>query len=146
MRRVLFPKPTYSPEESRVVYLTCFATVRNLLHDKHSVVFDGTNGRRAGRRLFAAIARIEAADYISVLVHAAPELVRERIERRVAGMAPAFGSDAGIAIYERMSTTEEYGGRFDLVVDAGMDIGPAVRRLVAFIDGQGPIDGEGSEA
>ena len=146
VRRVLFPKPTYSPEESGVVYLTCFATVRALLHDKYTVVFDGTNGRRAGRRLFAAIARIEAADYVSVLVHAAPDLVRERIERRVAGMAPAFGSDAGVAIYEKMSTTEEYGGRFDLVVDAGLDIGPAVRRLVAFIDGQGPIDGEGSEA
>ena len=146
VRRVLFPTPTYSPEESGVVYLTCFATIRALLHDTYAVVFDGTNGRRSGRRLLASIARIERSDYVSVLVHAAPELVRERIARRAAGMAPAFGSEAGVAIYEKMAATEDYGGRFDLLVDAGADIGPAVDRLVAVVDGHLRAGGEGSDA
>lgn len=146
VRRVLFPKPSYSSEESGLVYLTCFATVRALLRDKYAVVFDGTNGRRSGRRLFAAIARIEGADYASVLVHASPDLVRERIGRRAAGQAPSFGSDAGIAIFERMSATEDYGGKFDLVVDAGVDIGPAVHQLVALIVGRPPVGVEGSGA
>lgn len=146
VRRVLFPKPSYSPEESGAVYLACFATVRALLHDRHAVVFDGTNGRRSGRRLLGAIARIERADHASVLVQAPPDLVRERIARRAAGLAPSFGSEAGVAIYERMAASEDYGGHFDLIVDAGGDIQPTVGKLAMLLRGQGPVQAKGSGA
>lgn len=126
VRKIIAPVPTYAPAESAAVYATCFATVRALLGDRYAVVLDGTNGRRAGRRRLAAIARIEGAGHASVLVHAAPEVVRARIARRTSGLAPAYGSEAGIDIYVRMAVTEDYGGHFDLVVDAGDDIRPAV--------------------
>jgi hypothetical protein len=68
-------------------------------------------------------------------VHAPPEVVRERIEARAAGRLPAFGSDAGIGIFEKMAITEDYGGWFDLVVDAATDISPAVSRLASLVAG-----------
>jgi predicted kinase len=133
----------YSPEESGIVYHTCYATVRQLLQERHAVIFDGTNGRRSGRRLFAAIARSEHAEHVSVLVHASADVVRSRITSRAAGLSPSFGSDAGINVFERMALTENYGGHFDLVVDAGADIGPSVRLLAEVIAGQRSIDGGG---
>ena len=136
VRRVLFPKPVYTPEESSLVYVTCYATVRALLHENYAVIFDGTNGRRSGRRLFAAIARIAHAEHVSVLVQAPPELVRARIADRSAGHSPAFGSEAGIEIFERMARTENYLGHFDLIVDTGLDIGTPVRTLVNVVAGQ----------
>ena len=146
VRRVLFPEPSYSPEESSAVYLACFAAVRALLHDRYAMVFDGTNGRRSGRRLLGAIARIERADHASVLVEAPPDVVRERITRRAAGLAPSFGSEAGVAIYERMAASEDYGGYFDLVVNSDGDIQPTIMKLAMLIRGQGQVRSMGGEA
>lgn len=142
---MLFPAPTYSPEESGIVYMTCFATVRALLHDRHAVVLDGTNGRRSGRRLLAAIARIEDADHVSVLVHAPPDVVRKRIAQRESGLSPSFGSAAGVAIYEKMKATENYDGQFDIVVDSGGDIGAVVRQLATRVAAHPPLGNRRSE-
>ncbi len=143
VRSILFPVPTFAPSESAAVYLACFATVRALLRDGHAVVFDGTNGRQSGRRRLARIAREEGAGHVSVLVRAAPEVVRARIVRRTAGEAPAFGSGAGIEVYERMAQSEDYGGRFGMVVDASGEIASAVARIVAVIGETESIDGIG---
>jgi predicted kinase len=140
VRRVLYPQPTYAPTESAAVYATCFATVRALLRVGRVVVFDGTNGRREGRGRFATVARMTGAGYASVLVQAPPDVIRERIARRHAGLAPAFGSEAGVAVYERMVLTEDYGGRFALVIDTSGDVSPAIDRLVALIEELRAVD------
>ena len=81
-----------------------------------------------------------------MLVEAPPDVVRERITRRAAGLAPSFGSEAGVAIYERMAASEDYGGYFDLVVNSDGDIQPTIMKLAMLIRGQGQVRSMGGEA
>src|SRR5262249_5574185 len=56
VRKALFPQPTYGGEESGVVYRTCYALIASLLRDGYTVIFDGTNTTRDGRRRARTIA------------------------------------------------------------------------------------------
>ena len=142
VRQVLFPVPTYAREESGTVYQTCFAVVRALLRDGYSVVFDGTNGRRAGRRRLATIARETGASHLLALVTADDEVVRRRIIERQSGRAPSFSSGAGWEIHQHMAASEDYGGHFDLVVDTGSETSGAVNAMTGFLRGDpGGLDG-----
>ncbi|RLT37533.1 MAG: ATP-binding protein [Chloroflexi bacterium] len=146
VRQVLFPAPTYTRDESGTVYQTCFAVVRALLRDGFSVVFDGTNGRRAGRRGLATIAKETGASHLLVLVTADDEVVRGRIIERQSGRAPSFSSGAVWEIRQLMAASEDYGGHFDLVVDTGSETSSAVNAMIGFLRGDpGGLDGVGSQ-
>lgn len=147
VRQVLFPEPTYARDESGTVYQTCFAVVRALLRDGYAVIFDGTNGRRTGRRRLATIARETGASHLLVLVTADDEVVRGRIIERQAGRAPSFSSGAGWEIHQLMAASEDYGGHFDLVVDTGSETSSAVTAMIGFLQGDpGGLDGVGAQA
>lgn len=145
VRKVLFPVPTYSRVESSAVYQTCFAVVRALLRDGYAVIFDGTNGRRTGRRRLSTIARETGATHLLVRVMADDEVIRRRMIKRQAGRAPSFSSEAGWDIHQLMAASEDYGGHFDLVVDTGSDACHAVNAISRFLRGDpGGLDGVGT--
>lgn len=136
VRQVLFAVPTYGRDESGTVYQTCFAVVRALLRDGFSVVFDGTNGRRDGRRVLATIARDTGASHLLVLVTADNEVIRRRMIERQSGRAPSFSSKAGWEIHQLLAASEDYGGHFDLVVDTGTDTSGVVNVIIRFLRGE----------
>lgn len=135
VRSLLFPQPTFSSDESATVYLTCFGLVRELLRDGWPLLFDGTNGRRAGRRRFVAIGRETGSEVRLVHVYADPNLVEGRIRARTRGDTPNFASTADVEVYRRMRTSEDYGGTFDFAVDTGNDVHGYVRQLTTFLRG-----------
>ena len=146
VRKVLFPVPSYSRDESSAVYKTCFAVVRALLRDGFAVIFDGTNGRRTGRRRLLTIARETGATHLLVRVTADDEVIRRRMAERQDGRAPSFSSEAGWDIHQLMAASEDYGGHFDVVIDTGLDASGAVNAISRFLRGDPvTLDGVGTQ-
>ena len=134
VRKVLVPRPTYSPVESGRVYQACHAMLRMLLANGYPTLFDATNLTVAGRCTQRCIARAAGAPYFLVWVEAAPVVVRERLMRRGQG-APAYDSDADWSVYKAMQAIVERPQRPDLVA-AGTPgaLGEAVTTIVEFLD------------
>jgi len=138
VRKILFPRPTYSGEESGTVFLTCYELLRHLLAGGWPVLFDATNLSARSRQRAAEIAKALGAPLLVVQTVAPPQVVRERLAARQAGALPRFSSDASWEIYERMLPTAEPVQRPYLAVDTSGDVEPAVAEIVRFLDAAGP--------
>lgn len=136
LRKLLFPTPVYSAEESRWLFRVLHAVLERLLAQGVSALLDATNLREAHRRPLCEMARRYGARLVVVWVETPPHLARLRLEARRQGRGGEDWSDAGPEVYERMRQGVERPHGPHLVVDTSQDMGPALEEVVRAIRGE----------
>jgi predicted kinase len=128
LRKRLYPRPTYSPEESSYLFSLIHRLIDELLGKNIPAILDATNLSERNREYLYHIAQQRGARLVLVWVEAPPALVQARLEaRKTSGQAP---SDADWEVYQRMKGTTERIARRHFVVDTSRDISPALEKIV----------------
>lgn len=130
IRRTLFPKPTYSPNESYIVYSVSYSLIDEFLSDGRNVIFDATNLAERNREQVYAIADRHLARLVIVWIEAPPEVVRERMMARAEKQDPHDVSEADWQVYEKMMASVEPIRRKYIAVDSSRDIIPVVEKVL----------------
>jgi len=128
LRKVLFPSPGYSQQESAHLFRTVHLLIERLLKKGVSIILDATNLSERYREYLYSIADRLDVRLILVRVEAPPELVRERLKARQG--EPEAKSDADWAVYQRMKLTAEKINRNHYVVDTSRDITSVLDKIV----------------
>ena len=130
LRKTLIDKPQYTADEHSRVFRACHRLIEEFLGQGYPVIMDATNLVQRNRRPIIAIARKHNAPLAIVVVTAPPDLVRQRLAGREAGMDPCTWSDAGLEIYSRMAPTWQraHGQHFEL--DTSRDMTPVLRKVL----------------
>ncbi len=128
LRKVLFPSPSYSQQESAHLFRTVHLLIERLLKKGVSIILDATNLSERYREHLYSIADRLNVRLILVRVEAPPELVRERLKARQD--KPEAKSDADWAVYQRMKLTADKINRNHYVVDTSRDITPVLDKIV----------------
>ena len=101
LRKVIFPTPTYTSQESSKLFQTIHYFVEELLKRGMPLILDATNlSERYRERLYNIADRLYAR-LILVRIEAPPDLVRERLKIRAEGKTPEDKSDADWAVYQK---------------------------------------------
>ena len=132
LRRVLFPVPVYSRQESFRLFKAVYQLIERLLKDGVSVILDATNLTEGNREYLYSVAERLGVKLILVRVEAPPEVVRQRL----AGRGGESLSQADWAVYEKLALTVEAIKRRHYAVDTSGDIGPVLDKIVAEISKQ----------
>lgn len=120
IRKRLFPQPTYSSEEAKVVFSEAHRQLEECLRGGGTAIFDATNLREAHRRPVYALAE-QAGANLQLLWFAASEgLIARRLEERRVARDPDDLSDATWAIYRRLAPTAEAPARPFTVLNAAL--------------------------
>ncbi len=128
LRKVLFPSPGYSQQESAYLFRTVHLLIERMLKQGASIILDATNlSERYREHLYSIADRLDAR-LILVRVEAPPELVRERLKTRQEN--PGAKSDADWTVYQRLKRTAEKILRNHYVVDTSRDITPVLDKIV----------------
>jgi predicted kinase len=128
VRKVLFPQPRYTAEESRWVHRTCHALMDRLLRGGVRVIYDATNLVEYHRELVYRSAREAGAKLVVVRTVAPEQVVRERLQNRPGREEVA--SDADWKIYRRMASRQEPIRHAHLVVDTTQGAEEAVEKIL----------------
>jgi predicted kinase len=128
VRKVLFPGPTYSAEESAIVHRACQQLMRRLLKRGVRVIFDATNLVEFHRELLYTLAERCGAQLLIVRTYAPEAVIRTRLEQRQARGNST--SDADWQVYRRMSESEQQIRRPHWSVDTSQDTQNAVHTIV----------------
>jgi predicted kinase len=134
MRKQLFSSPTYDKEESTQLFKACHGLVEGLLRKGISVALDATNLEEHNRERLYHIADQSGARLIIVRMEAPPEVVRQRLERRVMREDQSDHSDADWNVYSKMKSTVDKIGRNHFAVDGSKDIAPAIDKIVRLVN------------
>ena len=105
-RKLLVARPQYSRREHRRVFAAMHVLTRGYLRDGYSVVFDATNLNENVRAPLYAVADDVGVDPLIIRFTAHPNLIRQRMAERAAGVADAAQSDAGWEVYSRMAVAD----------------------------------------
>ncbi|MDY6906822.1 MAG: ATP-binding protein [Chloroflexota bacterium] len=130
MRKVLFPVPSHSLEESARLFSALHLLIAGLLGKGIPLIFDATNLIERNREELYRIAARAGARLIMVRVEAPPEVVRQRLAQRQMGADPEDRSDADWQVYRQMRHSAERIRRNHFAVDTSRDIAPAIDRIV----------------
>ena len=130
LRKALVDKPEYTPGENGRVFRAAHLLIDEFLGRDYPVLFDATNLTERNRKPVYAIARRRGVPLAVAVVTAPPEVTRQRLEDREAGLAPDTWSDADWAIYQRMAPAWEPVKRPHILVDTSGDIAPALRQVL----------------
>jgi predicted kinase len=130
VRKTLYPRPSYTSDESNFVYQTCHSLILSLLQKGYRVIFDATNLIERNRELLYQIAERARAVVIVVRTWAPRDVIIERFDHRRQGLDVEDLSDADLTIYERMKSEEQKIQRKHIVIDTSKDIEPAIQRIV----------------
>jgi predicted kinase len=128
LRKVLFPSPSYSSEESSYLFRAIHLLIESLLKKGISLVLDATNLSERYREYLYSIADHLEVKLILVRVDAPPEVVRERLKARQAGSETK--SDADWEVYQRMKPSVQKIRRHHYVVDTSQDINQRLDKIV----------------
>ncbi len=131
VRKILFPQPLYTAQESRWVHRTCHALMAKLLKRGVRVIYDATNLIEYHRELVYRIAQKAGARLVVVKTVASEEVVRERLRARQEGVREL--SDADWRVYRRMASRQEQVSHPHLVIDTSEDLEEAVAKVMRFI-------------
>jgi len=128
LRKVLFPSPNYSQEESSRLFQACHHLIEKLLKRGVSVILDATNlSERFRERLYNIADRLDAK-LILVRVEAPPLLVHERLKARLGNSEG--NSDADWKVYNKMKHRVQEIRHNHYAVDTSRDITPALDKIV----------------
>lgn len=128
VRKVLFPQPTYSAQESTTVHRTCQQVMRRLLNKGVRVIFDATNLVAFQREILYNLADRSGARLLIIRTVAPEQVIRERLEGRKGTAEGA--SDADWRVYRRMAKREQTIRHTHLRIDTSHDIDDAVRKVL----------------
>ena len=128
LRKVLFPSPAYSIEESSYLFRACHLLVEKLLEGGVPLILDATNLSERHRERLYSIADHLDVKLILVRVEAPPEVVQERLKARRRELENK--SDADWKVYQRMRPTVQKMGRNHYAVDTSRDITPVLDKIV----------------
>jgi predicted kinase len=131
LRKILFPKPDYSQEESTRLFLAIHQLTEDLLKKGVTVILDATSLTEQNRKPLYDIAEKINAKLIIVWVTAPPAIVRQHMNARFAGATG--NSDADWEVYEKLKPSVEKISRKHFVVDTSKDTGPALNRILKAI-------------
>jgi len=131
VRKILFPQPLYTAQESRWVHRTCHALMAKLLKRGVRVIYDATNLIEYHRELVYRIAQKAGARLVVVKTVASEEVVRERLRARQEEAREL--SDADWRVYRRMASRQEQVSHPHLVIDTSEDLEEAVAKVLRFI-------------
>lgn len=134
LRKVLFPAPTYTTEESAFLFKICHALIESLLLKGISVVLDATNLSERNREYLYNIAERLDVKIIIIRLVAPQQVVQERLKAR--GSDPSQKSDAGWQVYQRMRSEVDRITRNHYVIDTSHDITPYIERIIKEINRQ----------
>ena len=130
LRKSLVSEPQYTPDEHRRVFRACHRLLDELLGQGYPLIFDATNLTERNRRPVYSIVRKRGVPFAIAVVNAPPEIVRQRLRDREAGLDPETWSDAGWDIHSRMAPAWEPVKRPHIFVDTSGDIAPALRQVL----------------
>ena len=134
-RKLLVARPQYSRREHRRVFAAMHVLTRGYLRDGYSVVFDATNLNENVRAPLYAVADDVGVDPLIIRFTAHPNLIRQRMAERAAGVADAAQSDAGWEVYSRMAVADVPVPRHHLLVrgpaEAETALAETLRRALA---------------
>ncbi|TET38329.1 MAG: ATP-binding protein [Dehalococcoidia bacterium] len=130
LRKVLSPSPNYSPGESNRLFGACHLLIEELLRRGIPLIFDATNLVERHRERLYQIANRIGARLIIVRVEAPPELVRQRLQDRSAGVDLEDKSEADWRVYQKMRTSVQRIRRNYFAVDTSNDITPVINKIV----------------
>lgn len=131
VRKILFPQPLYTAQESHWVHRTCHALMARLLKRGVRVIYDATNLIEYHRELVYRIAQKAGARLVVVKTVASEEVVRERLRARQEEAREL--SDADWRVYRRMASRQEQVSHPHLVIDTSEDLEEAVAKVLRFI-------------
>lgn len=97
IRKELFPRPGYTPEETEATYAALFRRAETALNQGRSVVLDATFREQALRARVRELAERTGAGFFLVWVTAPEEQVRSRLAARRGDV-----SDADYAVYRAL--------------------------------------------
>lgn len=129
LRKLLFPRPTYSAKESLRLFQACYRLVEELLKSGITLALDATNLEEHNRERLYHIADQTGAALIIVRTDAPAEVVSLRLESRSSRADPENKSDADHAVYHRMKSSVEMIRRGHFVVDTSKDISPLLNKI-----------------
>ena len=130
LRKILFPSPTYSLQESNRLFRACHLLIEQLLRKGIPLILDATNlSERYRERLYSIADRLDVK-LILVRVEAPVEVVRERLKARREGANPEDKSDADWEVYQRMRPVVQKIRRNHYAVDTSRDITPVLDKIV----------------
>jgi predicted kinase len=134
LRKVLFPRPAYTQEESSYLFKVCHGLIEFLLKKGISLVLDATNLSERNREYLYSISERLGIKRIIVRITAPQQVVQERLQART--HQPANRSDADWEVYRRMKSEVEKITRNHYVVDTSRDITTVIDRIVKEINRQ----------
>jgi predicted kinase len=134
LRKLLFPTPAYSKEESTQLFRACHGLVEELLRKGISVALDATNLEEHNREQLYHIADQSGARLIIVRMEAPPEVVQQRLERRSRREDQSDHSEADWDVYSKMKPTVDKIGRNHFAVDSSKDIAPVIDKIVRLVN------------
>lgn len=130
LRKVLFPQPSYSAEESSHLFDLLHQLVGWLLSRGFPVLFDATNLAEHRREYLYSIAERRGARLILVRVDAPEDLVRQRLLVRAGDGNGGDHSEADWQVYRKMKDSVEPIRRSYFAVDTSRDIAPVVEKVL----------------
>ncbi len=135
VRAMLFPQPTYTPPENRLVFDVVDALLWRLLRQRRHTLYDAVNLSETRRGTLRHLAYDAGARPLTVLTIAPEEVIRERLAARVAQTNPRPGdSQADYEVYLRLAPRAERIAHEHIVVDTSTDINAALAHVLAEIE------------
>jgi predicted kinase len=131
LRKLLFPSPVYSKEESSYLFQIIHRLLEQLLKKGASVILDATNLSESHREHLYHIAERCHTKLFIVEVKAPPLLVYNRLKRRHSAQnKEETKSDADWEVYRQMKPTVEKIRRRHYSIDTSQDISHAIDKVV----------------
>lgn len=130
LRKLLFPSPKYSAQESFRVFQACYCLIEELLKRGIPLALDATNLEEHHRERLYHIADQVGANLIIVRVDATPEVVYQRLEKRAKETNSEDHSEADWKVYQKMKSSAQRINRNHFVVDTSEDIAPVIEKVI----------------
>ena len=134
VRKILFPQPRYTGEESYWVHRTCHALMAKLLRKGVRVIYDATNLHERHREFVYRLADREDAKLIIVKTVAPQEVAVDRLRARQLQDADQNDvSDADLKVHQRMARGAEPIARNHVTVDTSRKLEASITKLLRMI-------------
>ena len=135
LRKILFPSPDYSADESTRLFAACHSLIEGLLNNGMPVIFDATNLSERHREHLYRIGDRTGAKLVLVRVEAPAAVTYQRLRARKNGATTTEDkSDADWEIYRQMQPRAEKIRRNHFAVDTSQDIAPVLDTIIRTIN------------